>query len=238
MARSANNNALSGVLGNVVFVNQGARSYIRSKPHKVRQNIATKAAASSFGWVSQQDKKYRTAVIQAYPLVTDRYYSARHRACMAKALGGLSGAAASSVSLDATLPEALVNFEFNAQLPWSKTCHFYATFSQDDNTINYLIPPLNLGQQLKAPEAVRAAHLQFNAFMVNPTQQDVDVTPLGTQQLTLLPSQTIPETIWTFEMPTTNAWVLVLGSVAFDYRQANVPVQWRGAATYAFAKVV
>lgn len=238
MARSANNSALSGVLGNVVFVNQGARSYIRSKPHKVRQTKATKAAASNFGWVSQQDKKYRTALMQAYPLVTDRYYSARHRACMAKALVGLSGGAAQATILNATLPEALVNFEFNAHLPWSKTCRFYATFTQTNNTISCLIPALNLGQQLKAPEAVLAANLRFHAFMVNPTQQDVDVIPLGTKQLTLLPNQTIPETVWTFEVPTTNAWVLVLGSVAFDYRQTNVPVHLSAAATYVFGKVV
>src|SRR5690606_33230595 len=149
-----------------------------------------------------------------------------------------SGAVSDSASLNTTLPAALVNFESSAHLPWNKTCRFYPTFTQTDNTISCQMPALNLGQQIKAHEAVRAADLPVHAFMVNTTQHEMDVIPLGTKQLILQPNQTIPETLWTFEVPTTNAWILVLGSVAFDYRQANVPVHLSGAATYVFGKLV
>jgi|SRR5690606_11461105 hypothetical protein len=232
MAKSTNNSALSGVLGNVVFVNQGARSFIRSKPHKVRQTKATKAAASSFGWISQQDKKFRMALTQAYSLVTDSYYAARHRACMAKAQNLSQG------SLSATMPQALEGFEFNSLVSWEKTCHFYVTCIQNDNILACHIPALTLGQNVKAPKAVRVADLQFHAFMVDPNQPDIDIMPLGSHQLTLQPLKTVPETQWNLNLPTANTWVVVLGTLMFDYRQSNVAANLRGCAYYLFAKVV
>lgn len=238
MAKSPNNGALSGVLGNVVFVNQGPRSFIRSKPNGVRQSKATKAAASTFGWVSQQDKKFRWALSQACALVTDPYYSARHRACMAKALAPLPKGIIAPASLEASLPQALVNFEFNDRLPWGKTCSFYPTFVQTANTLTCHMPALTLGQHIKAPESVRAAYLQLDTLLVDPTLQDVDVIPLAQKTYTLLPHETIPESEWVFDIPTSNTWLLVLGTIRFEYRQGLVAPHLGGTATYLFAKVV
>ncbi|WP_111307869.1 hypothetical protein [Confluentibacter sediminis] len=142
MAKPINDGALSGALGNVVFVNKGRYTYARTKPTKVKQTASTKAAANTFGWVSQQDKKFRFALTQAYTLITDSYYAARHRASMAKALN----ASVPPASLALNMPQALEGFEFNSQVPWTKTCRFYRAFTQGDSHMAAcLITALTLG---------------------------------------------------------------------------------------------
>ncbi|OYX28573.1 MAG: hypothetical protein B7Z06_01315 [Flavobacteriales bacterium 32-35-8] len=234
MAKPINNGALSGAIGNIVFVNRGGYTYARTKPAKVKQNASTKAAASTFGWVSQQDKKFRFALAQGYTLVTDSYYAARHRATMAKALN----ATATTASLTVNMPQALEGFEFNSQVPWAKTCHFYMEFTQDNNTMECLIPALTLGQNIKPPKAVRSAKLQLHAFMVDPNKPDMDVTPIGSHELSLLPLKTVPEALWSFNTPSEIGWLVVLGTITFEFRQANVANTLRGCSTYLFTKVV
>ncbi len=239
MAKPINDGTLSGAIGNVVFVSKGNYTYARSKPTKVKQTASTKAAASSFGWVSQQDKKFRLALTQSYPLVTDSYYAARHRACMAKALSPNVTTTPPPVPLVQNMPQALEGFEFNTLLPWEKTCRFYLEFTQgSDNTVECLIPALTLGENIKPPKEALSASIQLHAFMVNPNQQDIDLHPISSHELTLQPNQTVPETLWNFTLPSTNAWLLVLGTMTFKFEQANVATNLRGGATYLFAKVV
>lgn len=59
MARVKSNNNLSGAIGNIVFVNDGNRSYVRTQPDKIKQTERTKAAASVFGVVSEREKWLR-----------------------------------------------------------------------------------------------------------------------------------------------------------------------------------
>ncbi|WP_111307019.1 hypothetical protein [Confluentibacter sediminis] len=239
MAKPIQDGTLSGAIGNVVFVNKGDYTYARSKPGKIKQTAGTKAAASTFGWVSQQDKTYRRALTQAYPLVTDSYYAARHRATMAKALNPTLGATTPASSLASNMPQALEGFEFNSQVPWAKTCHFYIEVNQtDNNTVDCLIPALNLGQNIKPPKAVRSALLQLHAFTVNPNKPDIDITPLSSHETTLQPHKTIPEALWQFPMPSEKGWLLILGTVTFKFEQAHVDNKLQGSATYLFAKEV
>lgn len=100
------------------------------------------------------------------------------------------------------------------------------------------MPALTLGQHIKALESVRAAYLQLDTLLVDPTLQDVDVIPLAQKTYTLLPHETIPESEWVFDIPTSNTWLLVLGTIRFEYRQGLVAPHLSGTATYLFAKVV
>lgn len=235
MAKPINDGSLSGAIGNVVFVSKGAYTFARSKPAKVKQTTSTKAAASTFGWVSQQDKKFRFALAQAYTLVTDSYYAARHRASMAKALN----ATAATASLTLNMPQALEGFEFNSQVPWAKTCHFYIEFTQgNNNTLECLIPALTLGQNIKPPKAVRSAQLKLHAFMVDPNKPDIDLAPISSHEVPLQPLKTVPEALWSFSVPPENGWLVVLGTLTFEFRQAHVDNALRGCSTYLFAKMV
>jgi len=223
----------------VVFVNKGSYTYARSKPAKVKQTANTKAAASSFGWVSQQDKKFRLALTQTYLLVTDSYYAARHRACMAKALNPNVPATPLPAPLVQNMPQALEGFEFNTLLQWANTCRFYLEFIQSSsNTMECLIPALTLGENIKAPKETPSASIQLHAFMVNPNQQDIDLHPISSHELMLQSNQTVPEALWSFNLPHTNAWLLVLGTVTFKFGQANVATNLHGCTTYLFSKVV
>ncbi|MCB4235564.1 hypothetical protein LDL59_11945 [Kaistella anthropi] len=57
MANLKKNGNLSGAIGNIVFVNDGQRTFARVKPDKVKQTPETKAAARIFGLVAPE-KKY------------------------------------------------------------------------------------------------------------------------------------------------------------------------------------
>ncbi|WP_111306977.1 hypothetical protein [Confluentibacter sediminis] len=235
MAKPIQNGTLNGAIGNIVFVNRGGYTYARTKPAKIKQNASTKAAASTFGWVSQQDKKFRFALAQGYTLITDSYYAARHRASMAKALN----ANATTASLTVNMPQALEGFEFNSQVPWAKTCHFYVEFTQgSNNTVECRIPALTLGQNIKPPKAVRSANLQLHAFMVDPNKPDIDLTPISSHELSLQPLKTVPEALWGFNTPSETGWLVVLGTITFEFRQAPVATTLRGCSTYLFAKVL
>ena len=239
MAKPIPDGTLSGAIGNVVFVNKGDYTYARSKPGKIKQTASTKAAASTFGWISQQDKQFRLALTQAYTLITDSYYAARHRARMAKALNPSLGATTAPTSLALNMPQALEGFEFNSQVLWAKTCRFYIEFTQtNNNTMDCLIPALTLGKNIKPPKAVRSAHLQLQAFMANPNTSHMDLTPLGSHELTLQPHKTVPETLWHFNMPSEHAWLLILGTLTFECSQPTVDSKFRGCSTYLFAKGV
>ncbi|OYX28815.1 MAG: hypothetical protein B7Z06_00630 [Flavobacteriales bacterium 32-35-8] len=233
MAKPLNNGSLSGAIGNIVFVNKGNHTYARSKPANVKQTASTKAAASTFGWVSQQDKKFRFALAQAYTVITDSYYAARHRASMAKALN----ATPTTASLTVNMPQALEGFEFNSHVPWGKTCHFYIDFTQgNNNTVECLIPALTLGQNIKPPKAVRSAKLQLHAFMVDPNKPNIDLMTISSHELSLQPLKTVPEALWSFNVPSETGWLVVLGTVTFEFRQAHVDTNLRGCSTYLFTK--
>lgn len=156
---------------------------------------------------------------------------------MGKALNPLQGTVVSPASVSENLPQALEGFEFNTHITWEKTCHFYINFTQDNNIVECNIPALTLGQNVKAPKDVRSAKLQCHAFMVDPNQPDIDLTPISSHECTLLPVKTVPETVWSFDIPHNNAWVVVLGTLTFDYTKP-VDAHLRGCTTYLFAKGV
>ncbi len=238
MARPINDGTLSGAIGNVVFVNKGPYTYARSKPAKVKQTASTKAAASTFGWVSQQDKKFRFALAQAYPLITDPYYAARHRACMAKALNPNRSATPTPAPLTLNMPQAMEGFEFNTLLPWAKTCHFYLEFADTATpTVTCHVPALTLGENLKPPKGALSANINVHAFLVNPNVPDIDLTPISSHELTLQPFKTAPASLWSFDLPAEDGWLLVISTVTFKFEQANVAAGLRGCSSYLYASL-
>lgn len=56
MAMLKKNGGLSGAVGDIVVVNSGERTLVRSKRDGVKQSERTKAAASVFGIVSAREK--------------------------------------------------------------------------------------------------------------------------------------------------------------------------------------
>ena len=88
MANLKKNGNLSGAIGNIVFVNDGKRTFARVKPDKVKQSPETKAAAGIFGLVSAREKMFRLQLLRILGIPPLQYFAARHRARIRKTIVG------------------------------------------------------------------------------------------------------------------------------------------------------
>ena len=237
MAKISKNGNLSGAVGNLVFVNSDHYQYVRSKPTRIKQSQKSKEAASVFGWVSGQDKKYRAALTDAFAMGTDRYYAARHRTRMFKTLS--NSTETNKPSLTHGTPEALIGFDFNEAMPWSNSFHGYPQFNLDPTgTVECKIPMLLLGDQIKLPKGAISAVLELHTFSTDPDQQTVQLNKIDSLVLNLAPKITVPETVWSFDIPDQNAWLMVIGLLNFGY-PANIQTPpLSNSAAYLWTKAI
>ncbi|MDC8026141.1 hypothetical protein NBY09_08190 [Elizabethkingia anophelis] len=146
-----NNKAqISGAVGNVVFVSNGHKTIVRTKPGKVKQSKSTKAAAGFFGQISRQDSRYRKALLELLQLNTDTTYAYRHRASFGRVAVRYKENETEYMSLLKGSPQAMEGFDFNMQSPWLSLCRFFLKFdlsAQGDLRIK--IPDVELGIQIK-----------------------------------------------------------------------------------------
>jgi len=123
MARLKKNGNLSDAIGNIVFINDGERCYVRAKPGTVKQTKKTKDAAAVFGWVSRQEKQFRLFLQDSLGFVPQQYFAARHMARLRKTVIQQEG---SSGKMIARFQEstALIGFEFNSKQKWESCTNF------------------------------------------------------------------------------------------------------------------
>ena len=80
MANIKKNGNLSGAIGNIVFVNDGDRVFMRAKPARVKQSARTKNSSKAFGLVSSREKIFRLRLLHEMGIPAMQYFAARHRA--------------------------------------------------------------------------------------------------------------------------------------------------------------
>lgn len=237
MAKLSKNGNLSGTVGNVIFVNNGKYQYVRAKPKNVKQSQKSKDAASLFGWISAQDKKYRDALTASFSFGKDRYYAARHRSRMTKSLLNSKESNTTSPSLTNGTPEALIGFDFNESLPWNTTFRCYTQFSINENgTVACKIPTLLWNEQINPPKGAKSAVLTLTALTTDPDQKVIKINPIASHTISLTPEIKVPETIWTFETPNENAWLIVIGYLGFSTTDNNQAPHLCESTAYLWAK--
>lgn len=235
MARITKNGLLSGLLGDLVFVN-GDSPHVRTRSSQPQQTEKTKAAAKAFGYASAQDKLLRGALERQLPLITDPKYASRHRARVRKALAPIQQ---NPINFSLSLPEALVGFDFNALCPWEKITCFYPEFRvTGTRELECMIPALKAGQQILLPPDARCAEVRLDAFTVNPAGRSIQLNLISHHTSAISISSPTPPSVWSFDIPDETAWLVVLGTVLLQSATPNCTAALRGSSTYLFARKV
>lgn len=216
MARISSKNNISGAVGALVFVIDGKRSYVRTKPEKVRQSAATKASSAVFGKVSEKEKTLRLNLLGRMNCPAPQYFAARHRGRLRKTtITGKDSNNRETVKFER--PEALVGFNFNPNRVWNSATNFQITTIKNDNTsVAIKIPELAWGQQIKAVAGAQAAQISFHAFSVNLNTEPAKINEVSVLKMKLGKSKPEAEQIWTIEKPEAGNWLLVTGCLSFD----------------------
>lgn len=212
MARIGKNGNLSGAIGNIVFVNDGDRTFVRAKPATVRQTAKTKAAADVFGVVSSKEKALRLQLLNRMGFPAVQYMAARHRARLRKTVREDVGGHPVF-----TTPEALIGFDFNPAMEWARHTNFYPVVSPaSDGTLEMHIPELKWGRQVLPPPHTDAARLTLCAFTVDMNAGQTVLTEVARQEVNFRASGVQPAQTWALPMPQPGCWMLVVGGLRFS----------------------
>jgi len=238
MARLKKNGNLSGAIGNIVFVNDGDRSYVRAKPGTIKQTKNTKAAASIFGWVSAQEKQFRIILQDKIGLVPQQYFSARHAARLKKTVvPEESGSANPRARFQE--PTALVGFDFNQKQEWERCSNFFPDFEIDKgNILTSKIVSLTWGQEVKVPKYANFATLNLHAISTDLNQRNVSVEVLSSLSVTIKEKETIPSQEWSFSIPEKTKWLLIISTIHFESTSKPLEKSERTTGTYLWAKKI
>ncbi|MBU8884120.1 hypothetical protein KSK37_13590 [Kaistella sp. DKR-2] len=235
MARITKNGLLSGILGELVFVNSDS-PHVRTRPSQPQQTEKTKAAAKAFGYASAQDKLLRGALERQLSLITDPKYASRHRARLRKALAPIHQ---NPMNFSLSLPEALVGFDFNVLCLWEKTTAFYPEFSvSEGKVLECAIPVLKAGREIVLPQDAHSAELRLDAFTVNPLGRNMTLDLLGSHHAEISVFSATSPAVWTCEIPHEPAWLVVTGTLLLKSATPNCTAALRGSSTYLFARKV
>lgn len=233
MARISKNLILSGKVGHLVFTTQGNTGYVRSLPSQVKQTPNTKAAASRFGLCSEKDKNYRLLLQSTYTMYTDSRYAARHRAQLLKTC--TTTGQTPTTALAFTMPQPLLGFCFNQQLPWDKAVRFYPTFTlQPQGAFTIQIPSLQWGQHLRPQKNTQQIRLSFHAFVVQLNHTPILLEKVADIHLLLHKNKTLPAQSNTYTIAQTSGWLLVLATVVLESKDVATPLTHIGTSSYVF----
>lgn len=166
MANTNSKNNLSGAIGNIVFVNDGKRSYVRSRPAKVKQTEATRAESAVFGMVSAREKWLRFQILDALDCPSVQYFAARHRARLRKLIVMPEKENTSEKPYFGS-PETLAGFDFNPKMEWTSYTNFCISTKSDNGETSINIPDLRWGREIKAVQGAKEASLDICVFSVN-----------------------------------------------------------------------
>lgn len=223
MGKIKPNGQLSGGVGNVVFVQSGDKTYVRSKPTTVKQSTATKQAASSFGKISAADKVFRQRLLQLLPIATDSKYAYRHRSRFAKMMANDTENTAGANTDTRKTPQAMVGFDFNLACEWHKVCRFFPEYVLDpDNRLTVTLPALVWKRDLKPIEKSKNIALRFYVLAVdmNP-ETEVPIEICAEFGMDLPAETTSNEMVWTTEPLPTDKLLFVVGLCTMDFNRPD-----------------
>ena len=208
---------LSGAVGPVVFVQLNGKTFARSKPHKVKQTSATRKAASAFGWLSSQERKFREVLFQTYDILSDKTVAYRHRSLLNSVLIKIPAPKNSfTTSLMQSDFRLLQGFDFNKELLW-KSCFlsFIEVTPIENQGLQVCIPSLEKGVSIKYPARTDRATLTLKAFSTNLDTESTVITPISELKVSLYKSKTSEKEDWFIDTPATNEVVFLLGQIEF-----------------------
>ncbi|WP_407517878.1 hypothetical protein [Elizabethkingia anophelis] len=211
-----NNKAqISGAVGNVVFVSNGHKTIVRTKPGKVKQSKSTKAAAGFFGQISRQDSRYRKALLELLQLNTDTTYAYRHRASFGRVAVRYKENETEYMSLLKGSPQAMEGFDFNMQSPWLSLCRFFLKFDLSaQGDLRVKIPDVELGIQIKNDKKTTKATLRFSCISLNPDQDsDIDIHLLSDISIDLHPQIPVSFPEWIISDVPKNELVFIIAQL-------------------------
>ncbi|WP_254081567.1 hypothetical protein [Elizabethkingia anophelis] len=211
-----NNKAqISGAVGNVVFVSNGHKTIVRTKPGKVKQSKSTKAAAGFFGQISRQDSRYRKALLELLQLNTDTTYAYRHRASFGRVAVRYKENETEYMSLLKGNPQAMEGFDFNMQSPWLSLCRFFLKFDLSaQGDLRVKIPDVELGIQIKNDKKTTKATLRFSCISLNPDQDSyTDIHLLSDISIDLHPQIPVSFPEWIISDVPKNELVFIIAQL-------------------------
>lgn len=221
MARLKKNGNLSGAIGNIVFVNDGARIYVRTMPDKVRQTKSTKAAASIFGEVSRREKLLRNALLSALQFPALQYFAAKHRARIRKTVE------TETMGADRGLPtfgnsQPLQNFDFNPHMEWAKYTNFFPEIVIGDaGNFTLKLPDTRAGKEIKFPKWADRATLKMVALSVHINHPNVPVETVFEHSFELAKNSKIPAESFSFRQNNAEEWLLLCAAVQYKGQGAT-----------------
>lgn len=215
------NGSLSGAVGNIVFVNSGERTLVRSKPDGVKQTERTKAAASVFGIVSAREKWLRREITYGLGFPALQYFAARHWARLRRTV---TNDADSMILGKANfgIPEALTGFDFNPKLEWSKCANFYPDIKKNvDDSVDVHLPDIRWRQEIKPPRSAKSASLKLHALAANLNCNTPDIRRIDDLTIDFTSGHHIASQIWKIESVEPAHWILIVGLLRFTGNFSN-----------------
>ncbi|UFK97399.1 hypothetical protein [Kaistella faecalis] len=215
MARVKKNGNLSGTIGNIVFVNDGERAFVRAKPDRVKQTTQTKAAAGVFGLVSSREKTFRLQVLRMLGVPAPQYFAAKQRARIRKTVTGDTGGSAGTGTGFGN-PQALAGFSFNPEMEWESCTNFFLTFEMESNgEMKVHLPELKWKNQIIPVKNSSSAVLTLVAITADLNKEAVPIKEVAKLELEISGTSAVPAQDWIFPVDAAEGWLLIIGCLKF-----------------------
>ena len=234
MAHINKNGRISGAVGDLVFVNNGDRHYVRTRPEQVKQSMRTKAAAKVFGLVSTREKRLRWHLQHKLGIPPLQYLAARHRARLQKTI---TGGADSAVGAQARfgLPDALIGFDFNPKMEWHRFTNIFPVYEKTAmGGLTVRLPELRWATHFKAPKKSTSAVMTLTAFSTDLNEATVPVNIRSTITFEINRHTPIVEQVWSVPGGSVGEWLLIAGVVRFTGTDTTAANQVSAAYLWAY----
>ena len=235
MARVKKNGNLSGAIGNVVFVNDGGREFVRARPDRVKQTAQTKAAAGVFGMVSNREKMFRRQVLRMLGVPAPQYFAAKHRARIRKTVTNDNGTSAGTATGFGN-PQALTGFSFNPKIEWESCTNFFPAFEMESTgEMKVHLPELKWKNQIIPPKNTGSAVLTLVALSADFNKEAVPVKELAKLELDVSGISAVPSQDWIFPVDAAGGWLLIIGCLKFAAPNQSSVIKDAFSAAYLWA---
>lgn len=236
MANLKKNGNLSGAIGNIVFVNDGERVFVRAKPDSVKQSPQTKAAAGIFGLVSAREKSYRLKLLKELGIPALQYFAARHRARIRKTITG-NPAINPENSPPFGDPQGLTGFSFNPKTEWQNCTNFFPKVERRSNgEMKVHLPELNWKTQIIPPKNCSSAVLTLFTMTADLNSPWVPVKVLSKIEMEIRATAAVPAQEWRIPAESAEGWLLIIGCVKFAAPNQHSIAKEQFSAVYLWAQ--
>ncbi|MDN5578480.1 MAG: hypothetical protein L0G11_03900 [Chryseobacterium sp.] len=238
MANLKKNGNLSGAIGNIVFVNDGKRTFARVKPDKVKQTPETKAAARIFGLVSAREKMFRLQLLRILGIRPLQYFAARHRARIRKTIVG-NPATNSENTPQFGDPQGLAGFSFNPKMEWQSCTNFFPEVESTSTTeIKVHLPEIKWKTQIIPPKNCNSAVVTLFVISAYLNSIYTPVRVLSSIEMKISATDSFPAQEWVIPTDSAEGWLLMVSCVKFASKNQPLIAMEEFSAAYLWAQQV